>query len=941
MAGERKYTRIPPESTGDRVYMIHTAELRYDNKDVSKNWVVGNRYYLTGGANSNNDFSIHIHGVVEETATSGVLAVHYQATAKHNGYTPEDNQSIREGSVSGDIVATVNGAPYDVYIPAQNIMGWDNPEYGWNIDRFGAGNVRFSEGPAEVTTFGSLRTSQAQLLGQYNFDKSALLTEFANTLVGSGDVQHDAANGYVIESVGTDQDATATHTSNVYHPSLPGYGTLYIIGNKVGDEGQAGVVRNWGCFDSTEGFMFRLDGTTLSVVHRRTFAVDLYPNDDVNGKSEGIIPQSMWNKDRLDGTGPSGMNLNVSKANTYWIDYQNLGGGAIRWGVFYNGERLICHEMDMGNGGPLDIWSSNSLRNPNRPICWSMKRTDSGQGDTETRKQFPLGATVLLEGGTVNLLEEGDLRHYEDDYDFNEDSTWTQGAYYINSIRPKLTIPSIDFTTGTVVSQDNHSLYIPKTLQIWVTDQNNNDVSGELRVFSRCILQEENYRDITYTNLQEDSDGFHVSHGPEIFRHPIKGPTEIDFNKYFSTIQNGSLKVNAEAATASRSQAVLRLENTYSTPSGNRVRLWVGRSPVLGEKKHFFEDKGLITFNDEFAETSIHNQSYYLKLRNGDEALIYANLADLNDDRLVRTLTINSAIGLDVGDDVEFLDGDAIGQTAEVQTASSGTSVRLRARSSATIDVGTTTTLLSFHRNRTISNITGIGTITVTSIKHGFLTGEYTTISGTGNANYDSVTQGGMQITNGSAIITHDASSPASTLLSDFSAGQFIQIGEEYFEISSVDSDSQITLATPVTDEPSGTYTIARAFSITVTGTDTFTYSGTGDAVAATGGTATSHVARTLSSIGTSTSYPKDYYTHILAETGSGWATGTEEITNFDTSNATLQDEILGIGKIKGNPPASPAWTFMWRPITGDPISRGSGETHNLKMSLHWKERLQ
>lgn len=940
MAGERKYTRIPPESTGDRVYMIHTAELRYDAKDTNHTWKVGDRYYLSGASDTNNNFSIHVHGVVEETSTTGVLSIHYQGSAKHAGYTPENDQYIRKDSISGDIVATVNGAPYDIYIPAQNIMGWDNPEYGWNIDRFGAGNVRFSEGPAEVTSFGSLRTSQAKLLGQYNFDKSALLTEFANTLAGSGDVQHDAANGYVIQSVGTDQDATATHTSNVYHPSLPGYGTLYIIGNKIGDAGQAGVVRNWGCFDATEGFMFRLNGTELQVVHRRTFAVDLYPNDDVNGKSEGVIPQSSWNKDRLDGTGPSGMSIDVTKANTYWIDYQNLGGGAIRWGIFYNGERLVCHEMDMGNGGPAGIWSSNSLRNPNRPICWSMKRTDSGQGDSLSRYQYPLGATVLLEGGDVNLLEEGDLRHYEDDYNFNEDSAYTQGAYYINSIRPKLSIPSIDFTTGTVVPQDNHSLYVPKTLQIWVTDQNNNDVAGELRVFSRCILQEENYKDITYTNLQEDSDGFHVSHGPEIFRHPIKGPTEIDFNKYFSTIQNGSLKVNAEAATAARSQAVLRVENTYSTPSGNRVRLWIGRSPLLGEKKHFFEDKGLVTFNDEFAETSLHNQSYYLKLRNGDEALIYANLADLNDDRLVRTLTIDSGVGLDVGDDVEFLNGDAADQTAEVQTASSGTSVRLRARSSATIDVGTTTTLLSFHRDRTISNITGIGTITVTSIKHGFLTGEYTTISGTGNGNYDSVTQGGMQVTNGSAIITHDASSPVSTLLSDFSAGQFIQIGEEYFEISSVDSDSQITLATPVTDEPTGTYTIIRAFSVTVTGTDTFTYSGTGDAVAATQGTATSHVARTLSSIGTSTSFPKDYYTHILAETGIGWSVGSEQISNFDTSNATLQDEVIGIGKIKGTPPASPAWTFMWRPLAGS-ISRGSGETHNLKMSLHWKERLQ
>ena len=32
MAGEKRFTRIPPESTGDRLYMVHTAEIEFVQK---------------------------------------------------------------------------------------------------------------------------------------------------------------------------------------------------------------------------------------------------------------------------------------------------------------------------------------------------------------------------------------------------------------------------------------------------------------------------------------------------------------------------------------------------------------------------------------------------------------------------------------------------------------------------------------------------------------------------------------------------------------------------------------------------------------------------------------------------------------------------------------------------------------------------------------------
>ena len=50
MAGEKRFTRIPPESTGDRLYMVHTAEIEFVQKldaqggDTDHVWNVGKRY---------------------------------------------------------------------------------------------------------------------------------------------------------------------------------------------------------------------------------------------------------------------------------------------------------------------------------------------------------------------------------------------------------------------------------------------------------------------------------------------------------------------------------------------------------------------------------------------------------------------------------------------------------------------------------------------------------------------------------------------------------------------------------------------------------------------------------------------------------------------------------------------------------------------------------
>jgi hypothetical protein len=62
------------------------------------------------------------------------------------------------------------------------------------------------------------------------------------------------------------------------------------------------------------------------------------------------IPQSQWNLDRCDGTGPSGFNLDLRKMQMFYLDYSWYGAGFVRWGFRgADGNIIYCHKMINNN----------------------------------------------------------------------------------------------------------------------------------------------------------------------------------------------------------------------------------------------------------------------------------------------------------------------------------------------------------------------------------------------------------------------------------------------------------------------------------------------------------------------------------------------------------------------------------------------------------------
>jgi hypothetical protein len=62
------------------------------------------------------------------------------------------------------------------------------------------------------------------------------------------------------------------------------------------------------------------------------------------------IPQSQWNIDRCDGTGPSGFNIDLGRMQMFYLDYSWYGAGFIRWGFRgTNGNIIYCHKLINNN----------------------------------------------------------------------------------------------------------------------------------------------------------------------------------------------------------------------------------------------------------------------------------------------------------------------------------------------------------------------------------------------------------------------------------------------------------------------------------------------------------------------------------------------------------------------------------------------------------------
>lgn len=128
------------------------------------------------------------------------------------------------------------------------------------------------------------------------------------------------------------------------------------------------------------------------------------------------IPQSEWNIDRVDGTGASGYNLDISKMQMWMIDYSWYGAGAIRFGVKNaRGEFIYCHRIAHANSmteaymrsGNLPARYEVSTIAPYTRLSATLTSAETGTINVVSTAGFPTSGTavVIASGNTGAAIE--------------------------------------------------------------------------------------------------------------------------------------------------------------------------------------------------------------------------------------------------------------------------------------------------------------------------------------------------------------------------------------------------------------------------------------------------------------------------------------------------------------------------------------------------------
>jgi hypothetical protein len=247
------------------------------------------------------------------------------------------------------------------------------------------GSVSIIEPGAARDAFGKLRVSNPTTTfdSKLIFDKAPIV--WAEKLETGGTSTYQANRSSVNLAVTSTAGSKVTRQTRRRFNYQPGKSQLilatFVLGSPV-----AGIRKRVGSFDQDNGlFLEQNTAGTLRVV-RRTF---------VSGAAvDNAVDQSSWNLDPLDGTGPSGITLDVTKTQILVIDYEWLGVGRVRFGFNIDGVTTYCHEFLNANN-----LTSVYITTPNAPIRYEIENVSAGAGDSLEA----ICCSVQSEGGVQGL----------------------------------------------------------------------------------------------------------------------------------------------------------------------------------------------------------------------------------------------------------------------------------------------------------------------------------------------------------------------------------------------------------------------------------------------------------------------------------------------------------------------------------------------------------
>lgn len=238
-----------------------------------------------------------------------------------------------------------------------------------------------------IDAFGRGRVSMPYTLGDYKH-LYGLDPNFIDYKVNGGDIAFQVNQACARLSTTSNPSSRIVHQTKFYHHYMPGKSQV-ILSSFNFYAATANVTKRTGYFDDNNGIFLEQAGNgTL------TWVVRSYVT---GAPTERRTAQSQWSEDKCDGTGPSGFNIDITKTQLIWMDFQWLGVGRVRCGFVHDGQYVLAHEFNNSNN-----LATVYLSNPNLPVRCEMLNT----GETTGAYFDQICSTVISEGGYVEAGQD-------------------------------------------------------------------------------------------------------------------------------------------------------------------------------------------------------------------------------------------------------------------------------------------------------------------------------------------------------------------------------------------------------------------------------------------------------------------------------------------------------------------------------------------------------
>ena len=243
-----------------------------------------------------------------------------------------------------------------------------------------ATEVMFAPSTAQ-DAFGRLRVSEPFTMfdSSHRFDDNDL---WATATATSGTAVFNANQGLVDLNVTAASGSSVTRETIKVFAYQPGK-SLLVLNTFVMAPPKTGLTQRVGYYGDDNGFYLdQADNVDVAFVKRSAVTGSII---------DTVVLQQDWNGDKLDGSGPSGITLDLTKAQILWMDLEWLGVGSVRMGFVINGQFILCHTFHHAN-----IIASTYITTASLPLRYEIFNT-AGTSGASTFKQ--ICSTVLSEGG--------------------------------------------------------------------------------------------------------------------------------------------------------------------------------------------------------------------------------------------------------------------------------------------------------------------------------------------------------------------------------------------------------------------------------------------------------------------------------------------------------------------------------------------------------------